>query len=251
MKRWLLNPEVRPVWGSGDEAALLAAYERVWERKRILPAMYETWYRWIMDELRPGNVLEIGAGTGNFKRWLRGRKCWTLDILPGEHVDVQADALRPPFRPASVDNIVMIDVLHHLAQPVAFLNQAATVLRGGGRVLLVEPFVSVWSWFVYKFLHHERVDFGFCESDAIKAAWDGNAAIPQLVLGPKYRSQLELRIVKISYGEFLSYPLCGGFSYRALLPDSWLLGLHNLEQSRLFRNRLVALRQFVILEKGA
>lgn len=246
--KFLLNAEVRPVWGGSDEAALLAAYERVWERKVILRQLYETWYEEILGALRPGNLIEVGAGTGNFKRWLRqrGRTAHTLDILPGKFVDVRADALALPFRAGTVDNIVMIDALHHFARPRAFLKSAATVLRPGGRLVMVEPFVSAWGWFVYKFLHHERVDFHFNESTAAKEAWDGNAAIPQLTL----RGPLPLQLVRMDYCECLAYPLCGGFSYRPLLPEKVLLGLHRLERSRLFRNRCVSLRVIAVLENS-
>lgn len=251
MRQFLLNPEVREVWGTPDEAQLLAAYERVWDRKRLLRELYQTWYRQISAELRPGNIVEIGAGTGNFKRWLEPRRCWTLDILPGKYVDIRADALRLPFRNEQLDNIVMIDALHHFARPFAFLEHAAQMLRNGGRVLLVEPFVSTWGWFVYKFLHHERVDFGFRESATTKEAWDGNAAIPQLALETLQREPSVLRVVKVNYCECLSYPLSGGFSYRALLPGPILMGLHRLEQTRLFQNKLLSLRLFAVLEKAA
>jgi len=249
----LLNPEVRPVWTVGTAAELLAAYERVWERKTILRRLYESWYELIARELRPGPVLEIGAGTGNFKRWMdrQGRTCWTLDIIRGRFVDVQADALKLPLREASVENVVLIDALHHFSRPTAFIRAAAGCLRAGGRLILLEPYVSWWGWFVYKYLHHEGVDFSFVESDSAKAAWDGNAAIPRLVLETAGVGSLPLRLVKSSHCEFLSYPLSGGFSYRSLLPESALLALHRLEQSRLFRNRLLSLRVFAVLEKSA
>ena len=253
MKHLLLNPEVRPVWGTGNEAQLLAAYERVWDRKTILRRLYETWYEAIAAELRPGNVVEVGAGTGNFKRWLqqRGRSCWSLDILPGQHVTLQADALRLPFRDGCVDNIAMIDALHHFARPLAFLQHAAQALRAGGRVLLVEPFVSAWGNFVYRYLHHERVDFAFEETTAQKAAWDGNAAIPQLTLARLRQAGGPLRLVREHHCEFLSYPLSGGFSYRSLLPESVLITLHRLERTRLFQNRALSLRVIAVLEKSA
>jgi len=248
----LLNPEVRPVWGTGDAARLLAAYEQVWERKRILRQLYETWYQQIFAALQPGSILEVGAGTGNFKRWLatQGRRCWTLDILPGKFVNVQADALRLPFRPGQITNIVMIDAIHHFARPLGFLHHVAKALPAGGRIILVEPFVSWWGAFVYRYLHHERVDFAFEESTAAKEAWDGNAAIPQLILAELNRSRLPFTLITMRHMEFLSYPLCGGFSYRSLLPSAVLLGLHRLEQSRVFQNRFLSLRVFAVLEKA-
>jgi ubiquinone/menaquinone biosynthesis C-methylase UbiE len=166
-------------------------------------------------------------------------------------VDVRADALQLPFHRGSVDNIVMIDTLHHLARPFTFLVGAADVLRRGGRLLLVEPFVSAWGWLVYKYLHHERVDFSFQESTTPKEAWDGNAAIPRLVLSPENHARMPLKVVNISYCEWLAYPLSGGFSYRALLPGALLSGLHKLEQMPLFQNRAVSLRVVAVLEKAS
>ena len=83
MRRLLLHPEVRGAWGAGDARALLAAYERVWDRKSLLRRLYASWYQMILDDLRPGHIVEVGAGTGNFKRWLRsqGRSCQTLDAI--------------------------------------------------------------------------------------------------------------------------------------------------------------------------
>ncbi len=253
LKEVLLNPEVRPLWGNGDEAQLLAAYECIWNRKVIIRQLYETWYEKIAAELRPGSIIEVGAGTGNLKRWLktRGRPCWTLDILPGKYVDLQADALQMPLAAGSVDNIVMVDALHHFARPLAFLKHAGEVLRPGGRLLLIEPFVSIWGRFVYRYLHHERVDFNFEESAASKEAWDGNAAIPALTLARVEREVSNLRIRHMSYCEFLAYPLSGGFSYRSLLPGPVLLAMHRLEQSRLFQNRTLSLRVIAVLEKTA
>jgi SAM-dependent methyltransferase len=252
LNRLLLNPEVRAVWGTTDGAALLAAYERVWQRKTILRQIYEKWYQEISTELRPGTIVEIGAGTGNFKRWLqaRGRSCCTVDILPGRFVNVQADALCLPFRSTSMDNVVMIDALHHFARPSAFLAEATRILRPGGRLLLVEPYVSWWGAFVYRYLHHERVDFHFDENHpTTKEAWDGNAAIPQLVLAERNRNRLPLRVRQMRYRELLAYPLSGGFSYRSLLPGPVLLALHQLEQCRLLQNQFVSLRVFAVLER--
>ena len=244
---FLLNREIRKVWGTDDEAGLLAAYEQVWARKTILRRIYEAWYAEIGAALQPGFVIEIGAGTGNFKRWLQaqGRTCGTVDILPGRFVDLQADALRLPFQSKTVDNIVLIDALHHFARPVAFLEEAARVLRPAGRLVMLEPYVSVWGYLVWKYLHHETVDFDFQESDDWKAAWAGNAAIPRLILaGP-----LPLRISSVAYRDWLAYPACGGFSYRSLLPQVVLLGLQRLERCRLFRNRFLSLRVLAVLEK--
>lgn len=244
-----MNSEVRPHWQTGDEAQLLAAYERVWERKEILRRIYGAWYEELAKGLRPGNLVELGAGTGNFKRWQQPRRCWTVDILRGKYVDVQADATRMPFRPGSVDNLVIIDTLHHLSRPFAFLQNAAEVLRPGGRLVMTEPFASVWGRVVWKYLHHETVDFNFKESEEPKAAWAGNAAIPGIVLAEENRARIPLRVLSINYCESLTLLLGGGFSYRQLLPTPALLALRQLERCPIFRNKFVSLRVFALMEK--
>ena len=247
MLHFFLNREVRSVWNTGDEAGLLAAYEQIWARKKILRHIYEDWYSDIAAALHPGIVFEIGAGTGNFRHWLRsqGRDCLTVDILPGQNVDLQADALRLPLQSNSVDNIVLIDALHHFSRPLTFLAEAKRVLRPQGRVVMMEPYISAWGYLVWKYFHHETVDFNFCENDDPKAAWDGNAAIPKLILA----KPCGLRVQSVRYHDWLAYPACGGFSYRAVLPHAVLLPLHRLERCRLFRNRFVSMRVLAVFEK--
>lgn len=184
LKHVLLNPDVRPLWGDGDEAQLLAAHERVWNRKVIIRQLYETWYEKIAAELQPGSIIEVGAGTGNLKRWLktRGRPRWTLDILPGKYVDMQAEALQMPLAAGSVDKIVMVDALHHFARPLALLKHAHEVLHPRGRLLHIEAVVSIWVRFVNRCLLRKRGDFDFEESTATKEESYGNAAISALTL---------------------------------------------------------------------
>jgi len=65
------------------------------------------------------------------------------------------DCLQMPFVDGSLGGVIAIDLLHHVAQPHAFLNEAARVLRPGGRVLLIEPYITLCSYLGYKLLQHE------------------------------------------------------------------------------------------------
>ncbi|MBM4435075.1 MAG: class I SAM-dependent methyltransferase, partial [Chloroflexi bacterium] len=51
---------------------------------------------------------------------------------------VRGDGTRLPLRAASVDVVLLIEVLHHVADADAVLREAARVLRPGGRVLIEE-----------------------------------------------------------------------------------------------------------------
>ena len=77
--------------------------------------------------------------------------------------------------------------------------------------------------------------------------WQGNPAASSLLF--RRPELLPLRVEKIEYLEFLSYPLSGGFSYRSLLP-AWLLrAMHRIEQSPLIANQYLGVRMLVVMTK--
>jgi hypothetical protein len=49
----------------------------------------------------------------------------------------------------------MTDVMHHIPDARAFLSEARRVLQSGGKILMIEPWVSGWSRLIYGSLHHE------------------------------------------------------------------------------------------------
>ena len=54
-----------------------------------------------------------------------------------------------------MDSVLGIDVIHHLARPAAFFSEAARVLGPGGRLAVVEPWVTPFSFPIYRWLHQE------------------------------------------------------------------------------------------------
>lgn len=65
--------------------------------------------------------------------------------------DIFADAAALPLASGSVDCVLLLDVIEHLRDPGAALDEATRVLRPGGRVLLRVPFAYP--------LHDEPLDF--------------------------------------------------------------------------------------------
>ena len=79
--------------------------------------------------------------------------------------------------------MVCLDLVHHLARPRDFFAEAARVLRPGGRLAAIEPWVSPMSYPIYRWLHEEGCDLGidpwdpFAARAGAKEAFEGNGAL--------------------------------------------------------------------------
>ena len=100
----------------------LAAERQVWQRKPVLRAVYGDIYARLSAFMQPGTLLEVGGGSGNLKQYFPA--VVSMDIQEASWLDVVGDAQRLPFATRSFDNIVMVDVLHHIEWPVRFFREA-------------------------------------------------------------------------------------------------------------------------------
>lgn len=205
----------------------LARHRAVWARKRCLRLIYGGLHRRMAAACRPGRTLEVGGGIGNLPDGL-GEVIRT-DVQTAPWLDVAADAQNMPFATACFDNLVMMDVLHHLPHPTRFFAEAARVLRPGGRLVMVEPAITPLSWPFYHLLHEEAVRM---DADPLDDApqcsptdpYDANQAIPTLLLGRhahRFADRFPMfRLESLDYLSILAYPLSGGFKDWTLLPGS-------------------------------
>jgi SAM-dependent methyltransferase len=229
---------------------------QIWESKKILKKLYHNWYRMIGSALKPGSILEIGGGSGNFKEFFP--HVISSDILFTPWTDAVLDANDLPFKDAVLDNIVLFDVLHHLIDPIHFFFEVKRTLKKKGRIVLMEPYISWASFLVYRFLHHEGMDWRI---DPFKKGYTGkdrnylygNQAIPTLIFErDKQRFTKNfprLKIIKKERMDLLIYPLSGGFHHPGVFPLFLYSAFECLE--KMFRpfNRFLAFRLFVVLEK--
>ena len=139
-----------------DADPRLAAHRRVWQKKPALRKIYADYYRRITCHCTNGQTLEIGAGSGHIREHMD--QVFMADILPAEWLDVAADAQQLPFGDESLSNIVMVDVLHHIERPTALFDEVTRVLRPGGKMVMLDPAITIGSWPIYKFLHSEPVN---------------------------------------------------------------------------------------------
>jgi SAM-dependent methyltransferase len=194
------------------------------ESKRFLRQVYVEWYAMIGDALPPvgGPLLEIGSGGGFLASTIRG--VITSDLLPIPGVDVILDAAHLPFGNGSLRGVAMTNVLHHIPDVRQFLSEVMRCTKPGGVLVMIEPWVTPWSRWVYGSLHHEPFDpqataWSVAAGRPLSAA---NGALPWIVF-ERDRRQFErefqaLQVMSIRPIMPLRYLLSGGVSMRALAP---------------------------------
>jgi SAM-dependent methyltransferase len=236
----------------------LEEHRRLWEAKPVLRAIYEDYYRRIVAACRPGLTLEIGGGSGNLKSYLGG--VVSTDIVNTPWLDAAADAQCLPFREGCFDNLVCVDVLHHVERPRRFLAEAARVLRPLGRIILLEPAITPLSWSFYRWLHPEPVDMSADPLedgplDPGRAPFDANQGVPTLLFG-RHRAQLarafpELEVLRVDHLSLLAYPLSGGFRPWSAVPVALVAPLLRLEERVApLLGRLMGFRLLAVLQKA-
>lgn len=235
---------------------IILRHKEIWQKKPILRILYTAWYQEMAKQLVGGKTLELGGGTGNFKEF--APDVVSSDIVPSPWIDVVADAQDLPFEDRSFDNIVMFDVLHHIENVTLFFDEALRVLRPGGRIIMMEPYISWLSWPVYHFLHPEPVDFKqdpltLVQPSPNRQPFDANQAFATILFERNFKQFKEQypQFTKVYHRRmaFLAYLLSGGFEKPSLIPLSLLKPILALENMFSFLNRFLAFRIIVVLEK--
>jgi hypothetical protein len=178
------------------------------------------------------SVLEVGSGTSPLKQFLPN--VITSDVLDLDYLDLVFDCHEidkfDAIKDESIDVITLTNVLHHLKSPIAFLNRAANKLKPGGQVIATEPFFSLLSTPIFKYLHHEPVDFEISEPELKNVQGplaSGNIALPWLIffcrrdwaddLSEKY----DVANASVRFFSAVSYMATGGISHKLPVP-TWL-----------------------------
>jgi SAM-dependent methyltransferase len=271
----MLSPTVPTA--NQTESDVLDVRAEVWQRRPLLREIYRRYFAEMVAHFAEvaepqgggsggrnyGLIVEIGGGSGNFKEYFAGHhagqgRLIATDIVPTRHCDLAADAMALPFADESIDNLVMMDVLHHIPYPLRFFAEAQRVLRPGGRVVMTEPNISPASRVIFAVGHPEPVVMSAQIFGEVPGAdpsplrgqgvFASNQATPTLLFG-RDRRLFErrfpnLRVLRILRRSLLVYPLSGGFSGPKMLPRfleplGWGMELLLTPLARLLACRLV------------
>jgi SAM-dependent methyltransferase len=228
LKTWLAHPLTQGL--KIDDSVTTQLRRQIIREKGFLRRVYEEWYTAINSSLplEKRSVIEIGSGAG-----------FLTDIIPDvinsevffcSNVNVVMDGCHMPFADRTINGIVMTDVFHHLPQPRDFLREATRCIRRGGVLVMIEPWVTSWSRFVYSKLHHEPFlpdaeGWSFFSDGPLSGA---NGALPWIIF-ERDRKQFEaefpqwsIRTIKLMMP--FRYIVSGGVSLRSLQPE-WSYGV--------------------------
>ncbi|MCU1500257.1 MAG: Methyltransferase type 11, partial [Acidimicrobiales bacterium] len=208
-----------------DDPRTTALRRDIIRDKAFLRRLYGEWYGRIVQLLEDRQqVLELGSGAGFFIDYLP--HAVTSEVFETPGVRLVADACQLPIGDGALDAIVMTDVFHHIPHVQRFLDEAARCVRPGGRVVMIEPWRTPWSQWVYTHLHHEPFvpdgDWSIPPSGPLSGA---NGALPWIVFSrdqARFAQQhAQWRVCRIEPMMPLAYLLSGGVSMRSLLPG-WM-----------------------------
>jgi SAM-dependent methyltransferase len=229
---------------------------KAWNNKPVLRTLYRQWFNEIERNLTAGISVEIGCGISRLKEHIPD--VVTVDVVKLSWIDAVCDAHELPFRSGSVGNLILFDVLHHLSMPMMFFSEASRVLKPGGRMIIIEPYVSPVSWLIFKFFHPEPIwmacnplDSGMVKSS--NRPFDSNQAIPTLIFFrflKQWRERFpEFTVKTRKKFAFIAYPATGGFGGRQLLTDRLILLTLSMEKYLGFSAFFTAFRVLVVVEK--
>ncbi|NGZ08326.1 MAG: methyltransferase domain-containing protein [Nitrospira sp. LK70] len=235
---------------------VLHRHRAVWQKKPELRRLYEDWYGEIIAWLVPGRTVELGGGTGNLKATVPGVYCSDVVVLPW--LNVVADAQRLPFLSESLANLVLFDSLHHIENVSLFFDEALRTLHVGGRIIIMDPYLSWVSWPIYRWLHPEPMNrtedpLVLKPPRSDRRPFDANQAVATILFErnqPRFQSRYPgFSVQHIRRLACLAYPLSGGFDHPSFLPEWLMTPILRLERTLERIGRLLAFRMLVVIER--
>ncbi len=155
-------------------------------------------------------ILDVGAGRGDFADLFDQHPYYlALDVYPYPEVDIVCDLSQAnPFRPASLDAVLLMNVLEHVYAPHALLAALAEMLKPGGVMIVAIPFMvkmhqapldfaRYTHYALQRFATDHGLEITFLEGfyDPVSVLTEGignlkNAVLPQLPTTRRYTGHL-------------------------------------------------------------
>lgn len=237
-----------------DTKESLIEHKIIINSKLFLKNVYIDFYKTLKRHTVPkkGLLIEVGSGGGFLKRFIP--RVITTDVLKADGIDRKLDLENIKLKSNSVSAFYMLNVFHHIKNPRWALSEMVRCLVDGGKIIMIEPWPTVFSKFIYKNFHHETFD---TSSDwKIKGSGrmsDANGALPWIIFkrdSHKFSKLFpNLVIVGITPHTPFKYLFSGGLSHPQYLPNSLYPLLSTVEKLLNPLNKLVAMFATIVITK--
>lgn len=181
--------------------------------------LLEKRFRWMNAYIPAGTkALELGCGAG-FLQLFVDAPVTLSDVEARPWTNRVVDAMKLRELGETFDVVVCSHMIHHIANPIAFFADLATVVKPGGLVLINEIHTGLLMRLLLRIMRHEGWSYDVDVFDPKAVAndprdpWSANCAIPQLLFGDLARFEREapaFKVERFELNECLVFPLSGG-----------------------------------------
>ncbi len=213
--------------------------------KQALKDVYLQAYNFLAEAIRSapreGSIIEIGSGAGFLKEYIP--QVISTDVIQYQGLDRILDATNMDLPNKSVSVFFVMNTFHHIPDVEKFLNEAQRTLKPGGKIILWDQHVGIFSYFILKYFHHEAFDknsedWSFPSHGPLSSA---NGALAWLVFRrdiEKFRQKFpQLKLDFYEPVAPLQYWFSGGLKEWNLIPDFLLGAFRTLDNLLLKINR--------------
>ena len=233
------------------------------KRNKNLDFLLNNRFSWMKKFIRPEDKgLEVGAGTGFSKNYIKNKNFVISDLAMHSHLDLKnIDAQQTNLDPESYDFVIAVNMLHHVPYPLKFLNEMYKILKPEGKLIIQEAHPSVLLQLIVIFMRHEGFDFTkdvWSEKIAMSKeddVWSGNIAVSHLIFDNKKKFDekfiKKFRIIHQKFFECFIFLNSGGVTSKTFyLPMNYfflnILNAFDNIITKLFPNFFAMGRQIVL-----
>lgn len=169
-----------------------------------------SWMNRFIEKYETG--IEVGAGTGISKEFIKSENFKTTDYANNEWLDYKmVDALNTKIKSETLDFVISSNMIHHVPYPKLFFEEMNRILKPGGKLIIQEINCSSSMRFLLRLMRHEGYDFTINVFDSTMICtdpedlWSANCAIPNLLFDDLEQFKKNISNFKVLYTGFSEF----------------------------------------------